>query len=61
MITAGSNPTVSQLQTLEISVSGMDCAECTQHVQKAIATLNGVQSLPDLGILANSSRLLRQK
>ncbi len=45
MIAAGSNPTVSQLQTLEIPVSGMDCAECTQHVQKAIATLNGVQSV----------------
>ncbi|MEK7277027.1 MAG: cation-translocating P-type ATPase [Chloroflexota bacterium] len=36
---------MSQLQTLEIPVSGMDCAECTQHVQKAIATLNGVQSV----------------
>jgi len=108
--------------TLEIPIQGMDCAECTIHVQKAIDDLPGVQSahvflvtekalvrydpnlvslssirgavegagysvpesgaepqedsglgdftrpvlaaaaqsLPDLGILANSSRLLRQ-
>ncbi|NOH03358.1 MAG: hypothetical protein HND47_16050 [Chloroflexi bacterium] len=24
------------LQTLEIPISGMDCAECTMHVQHAI-------------------------
>lgn len=31
--------------TLEIPVQGMDCAECTLHVQKAIAALPGVQSV----------------
>ena len=30
--------------TLEIPIRGMDCAECTIHVQKAIANLPGVQS-----------------
>ncbi len=33
------------LQTLEIPVKGMDCAECTQHVQHAIAKLPGVESV----------------
>ena len=33
------------LQTLEIPISGMDCAECTQHVQHAIEKLPGVQSV----------------
>ncbi len=33
------------VQTLEIPISGMDCAECTQHVQHAIAKLPGVQSV----------------
>ncbi|HMN00108.1 MAG TPA: cation-translocating P-type ATPase [Anaerolineales bacterium] len=32
-------------QTLEIPISGMDCAECTQHVQHAIQKLPGVQSV----------------
>jgi Cd2+/Zn2+-exporting ATPase/Cu+-exporting ATPase len=32
-------------QTLEIPVSGMDCAECTMHVQHAIEKLPGVQSV----------------
>jgi len=32
-------------QTLEIPISGMDCAECTQHVQHAIEKLPGVQSV----------------
>jgi Cd2+/Zn2+-exporting ATPase/Cu+-exporting ATPase len=31
--------------TLEIPISGMDCAECTQHVQHAIEKLPGVQSV----------------
>jgi len=30
--------------TLEIPIQGMDCAECTIHVQKAIADLPGVKS-----------------
>src|SRR5512134_3468557 len=32
-------------QTLEIPIAGMDCAECTQHVQHAIEKLPGVQSV----------------
>jgi Cd2+/Zn2+-exporting ATPase/Cu+-exporting ATPase len=32
-------------QTLEIPISGMDCAECTLHVQHAIEKLPGVQSV----------------
>jgi len=32
-------------QTLEIPISGMDCAVCTQHVQHAIEKLPGVQSV----------------
>lgn len=30
---------------LEIPIQGMDCAECTRHVQKAIASLPGVDSV----------------
>ena len=29
-------------QTLEVPVKGMDCAECTQHVKKAIGKVQGV-------------------
>ncbi len=36
---------MTKLQTLEISISGMDCAECTQHVQHAIEKLPGVHSV----------------
>ncbi len=36
---------MAELQTLEIPVGGMDCTECTQHVQRAIAALPGVQSV----------------
>ena len=36
---------MSNLQTLELPISGMDCAECTQHVQHAIEKLPGVQSV----------------
>jgi Cd2+/Zn2+-exporting ATPase/Cu+-exporting ATPase len=32
-------------RTLEVPVKGMDCAECTQHVQHAIAALPGVTSV----------------
>jgi len=82
---------MASLQTLKIPISGMDCAECTQHVQQAIEKLPGVesvdvflatekaivkldpsrvnmtairaaaQSLPDIGIMGNSARLLKQK
>lgn len=36
---------MSELQTLEVPVGGMDCAECTHHVQEAIAALPGVQAV----------------
>lgn len=36
---------MAESKTLEVPISGMDCAECTQHVQHAIAKLSGVQSV----------------
>jgi Cd2+/Zn2+-exporting ATPase/Cu+-exporting ATPase len=36
---------MAELKTVEIPISGMDCAECTLHVQHAIAALPGVQSV----------------
>lgn len=32
-------------RTLEVPIRGMDCAECTQHVQHAIAALPGVKAV----------------
>jgi P-type Cu+ transporter len=32
-------------QTIEVPIKGMDCAECTQHVQHAISKLDGVNSV----------------
>ena len=32
----------NELRTLEFQVRGMDCAECTVHVQQALAALPGV-------------------
>jgi P-type Cu+ transporter len=32
-------------QTLEIPIGGMDCADCTRHVQRAIADLPGVEGV----------------
>ena len=32
-------------QTIEVPILGMDCAECTQHVQHAIAALPGVRAV----------------
>ncbi len=34
-----------RIETLDIPVAGMDCAECMQHVQHAIAALPGVASV----------------
>ncbi len=34
---------MANMQTLEVPIKGMDCAECTQHVQHAIAKLDGVK------------------
>jgi Cd2+/Zn2+-exporting ATPase/Cu+-exporting ATPase len=36
---------MAELQTLKVPVKGMDCAECTLHVQQAIARLPGVESV----------------
>jgi Cu+-exporting ATPase len=36
---------MNKILTLEIPISGMDCAECAQHVQHAIEKLPGVQSV----------------
>lgn len=35
---------MNKLQTIEIPVAGMDCTECTQHVQRALCALPGVAS-----------------
>ena len=32
-------------ETIEIPIQGMDCAECTQHVQRAISRLDGIASV----------------
>ena len=36
---------MDKVQTLEVPIKGMDCAECAQHVQRAIAKLPGVESV----------------
>jgi len=36
---------MSQIQTIEIPIAGMDCTECTQHIQHAIEKLPGVQKV----------------
>ncbi len=36
---------MANIQTLEVPIKGMDCAECTQHVQHAISKLDGVKSV----------------
>src|SRR5688572_12361452 len=36
---------MANLQTLEVPIRGMDCVECTQHVQHAISKLEGVKSV----------------
>jgi Cd2+/Zn2+-exporting ATPase/Cu+-exporting ATPase len=36
---------MAAIETLEVPITGMDCAECTQHVQHAIAKLAGVMSV----------------
>jgi Cu+-exporting ATPase len=36
---------MSKLQRCEVPVAGMDCAECTRHVQRAIAALPGVEAV----------------
>src|SRR5919198_1292588 len=36
---------MAKTQSLEVPIAGMDCAECTQHVRRAIAALPGVESV----------------
>ena len=36
---------MARSQSLEVPIQGMDCAECTLHVQRAIAALPGVESV----------------
>lgn len=36
---------MSKRQLVELTVKGMDCAECTEHVRRAIAKLHGVESV----------------
>jgi len=35
---------MAETKVIEVPIQGMDCAECTIHVQKAIDDLPGVQS-----------------
>lgn len=39
------NLPMPDIQTLEIPIEGMDCTECTLHVQRAIAALPGVEGV----------------
>jgi Cd2+/Zn2+-exporting ATPase/Cu+-exporting ATPase len=34
---------MNRTQTIEVPIAGMDCAECTQTVQRAITSLNGIK------------------
>jgi Cd2+/Zn2+-exporting ATPase/Cu+-exporting ATPase len=43
-IISGTIAQVTTLRILEVPISGMDCAECTQHVRHAIVSLPGVAS-----------------
>jgi Cu+-exporting ATPase len=43
------------LKTMELRVAGMDCAECTEHVQQALAALPGVQ---DVRVLLSSEKAI---
>jgi Cd2+/Zn2+-exporting ATPase/Cu+-exporting ATPase len=36
---------MAALQTIEVSIKGMDCTECTQHVKHAIANIKGVEKV----------------
>src|SRR2546421_6530622 len=44
-------------QTVELRIAGMDCAECTQHVQHALAALPGVE---DVRVLLSSEKAVLQ-
>jgi Cd2+/Zn2+-exporting ATPase/Cu+-exporting ATPase len=48
---------MAEIKTLEIPIAGMDCAECTEHVQHAIQKLSGVESVAVL--LATEKAIIR--
>jgi P-type Cu+ transporter len=48
---------MAKSQTLEVPVKGIDCAECTQHVQHALAKLSGVESV---NVLLTSEKAIVQ-
>lgn len=48
---------MTQTNTLEIPIKGMDCAECTEHVHHALAQLPGIESVNVL--LASEKAILR--
>ena len=35
---------MSEFEILEVPIRGMDCAECTRHVQTSLSQLPGVES-----------------
>jgi len=47
----------AEAKEIEVPIAGMDCADCTQHVQKAIAALTGVESVT---VLLGSEKALIQ-
>ncbi len=48
---------MAQIQTIQVPVKGMDCAECTVHVQHAVSKLKGVESVNVL--LASEQAVIR--
>lgn len=44
-------------KTIELPIGGMDCAECTVHVQQALATLPGVH---DVRVLLSSEKAMME-
>jgi Cu+-exporting ATPase len=48
---------MASLKTVEVPIRGMDCADCTRHVQHAIANLPGVESVEVF--LASEKALVR--
>ena len=36
---------MAEIRTIEIPIEGMDCADCTRHVNRAISGLDGVQAV----------------
>jgi len=45
---------MAELRTIEVPIHGMDCAECTTHVRRAIAALPGVVSV-DVSLAAEKA------